>query len=93
MVFKKTLESPLDGKEVQQVHSKGDQSWEFIGRNDVIQLYIYLYLFFFRFFSHLDYLASQGPKAYSSNFQSQYPPPLLPPAQESGSQGEVSGDR
>ena len=55
----------------------------------VIQLYLYMYLFFFRFFSHLDYLASQGPKAYSSNFQSQY---LPPPPQESGSQGEVSGD-
>ena len=34
MVLKKTLESPLDYKEVQPVHSKGDQSWVFIGRTD-----------------------------------------------------------
>ena len=30
----KTLESPLDCKEVQPVHPKGDQSWVFIGRPD-----------------------------------------------------------
>ena len=30
----KTLESPLDCKEIQPVHSKGDQSWVFFGRND-----------------------------------------------------------
>ena len=35
MVLKKTLESPLDCKEIQPVHSKGDQSWVFIGRTDV----------------------------------------------------------
>ena len=29
-----TLESPLDCKEIQPVHSKGDQSWDFFGRND-----------------------------------------------------------
>ena len=34
MVLEKTLESPLDCKEVQAVHSKGDQSWVFIGRTD-----------------------------------------------------------
>ena len=34
MVFKKTLESPLDCKEFQPVHPKGDQSWVFIGRTD-----------------------------------------------------------
>ena len=34
VVLEKTLESPLDCKEVQQVHSKGDQSWVFIGRTD-----------------------------------------------------------
>ena len=34
MVLEKTLESPLDCKEIQPVHSKGDQSWEFIGRTD-----------------------------------------------------------
>ena len=34
VVLEKTLESPLDCKEIQPVHSKGDQSWVFIGRND-----------------------------------------------------------
>ena len=34
MVLEKTLESPLDCKENQQVHSKGDQSWVFFGRTD-----------------------------------------------------------
>ena len=34
MVLAKTLESPLDCKEIQPVHPKGDQSWVFIGRND-----------------------------------------------------------
>ena len=32
MVLEKTLESPLDSKEIQPVHSKGDQSWVFFGR-------------------------------------------------------------
>ena len=35
MVLEKTLKSPLDCKEVQPVHPKGDQSWVFIGRSDV----------------------------------------------------------
>ena len=34
MVLEKTLESPLDGKEIQPVHPKGDQSWVFIGGTD-----------------------------------------------------------
>ena len=34
LVLEKTLENPLDCKEIQPVHSKGDQSWVFIGRND-----------------------------------------------------------
>ena len=34
MVLEKTLESPLDCKEIQPVHPKGDQSWVFIGRAD-----------------------------------------------------------
>ena len=34
MVLEKTLESPLDCKEIQPVHSKGDRSWVFFGRND-----------------------------------------------------------
>ena len=35
MVLEKALESPLDCKEIQPVHSKGDQSWVFTGRTDV----------------------------------------------------------
>ena len=35
MVLEKTLESPLDCKEIQLVHPKGDQSWMFIGGPDV----------------------------------------------------------
>ena len=34
MVLEKTLESPLDSKEIQSVHSEGDQPWDFFGRND-----------------------------------------------------------
>ena len=34
MVLDKTLESPLDCKEIQPVHSEGDQPWDFFGRND-----------------------------------------------------------
>ena len=34
MVLEETLESPLDCKEIQPVHSKGDQPWDFFGRND-----------------------------------------------------------
>ena len=34
MVLEKTLESPFDCKEIQPVHSKGDQPWMFIGRTD-----------------------------------------------------------
>ena len=35
MVLEKTLESPLDCKEIQLVHPKGDQSWVFFVRTDV----------------------------------------------------------
>ena len=35
VVLEKTLESPLDCKEIQPVHPKGNQSWMFIGRTDV----------------------------------------------------------
>ena len=35
MVWEKTLESPLDCKEIQPVHPKGNQSWVFIGRTDM----------------------------------------------------------
>ena len=34
MVLEKTLESPLDCKDIQPVHPNGDQSWMFIGRTD-----------------------------------------------------------
>ena len=34
MVLEKTLESSMDCKEIQPVHSEGDQSWVFFGRND-----------------------------------------------------------
>ena len=34
MVLEKTLESPLDCKEIQPVHSEGDQPWDFFGRNE-----------------------------------------------------------
>ena len=33
-MLEKTLESPLDSKEIQPVHSAGDQPWDFFGRND-----------------------------------------------------------
>ena len=35
MMLEKTLESPLDCKEIQPVHSEGDQFWVFIGGTDV----------------------------------------------------------
>ena len=34
MVLEKTLESPLDCREIQPVHSEGNQPWEFFGKND-----------------------------------------------------------
>ena len=34
MVLEKTLESPLDCKEIKPIHPKGDQSWAFTGRTD-----------------------------------------------------------
>ena len=34
MVLEKNVESPLDCKEIQPVHSEGDQPWNFFGRND-----------------------------------------------------------
>ena len=34
-MLEKTLESPLESKEIQPVHHKGDQSWVYIGRTDV----------------------------------------------------------
>ena len=46
MVLEKTLESPLDCKEIQPVHSKGDQSWVFFGRTDALKLKL-------QYFGHL----------------------------------------
>ena len=34
VVLEKTIESPLDSKEIQPIHPKGNQSWIFIGRSD-----------------------------------------------------------
>ena len=34
MVLEKTLESPLECKEIQPVHSEGDQPWDFFEKND-----------------------------------------------------------
>ena len=34
VVLEKTLKSPLDSKEIQPIHPKGDQSWVFFGRTD-----------------------------------------------------------
>ena len=34
-LYERTLESPLDCKEIQPIHPKGDQSWVFIGGTDV----------------------------------------------------------
>ena len=45
MVLEKTLESPLDFKDTQPVHPKGDQSWVFIGGTDVelkLQYFVHL---------------------------------------------------
>ena len=44
MVLEKTLESPLDCKEIQPVHSERDQPWDFFGRNDAKA---------FQYFGHL----------------------------------------
>ena len=48
MVLEKTLESPLDCKEVQPVHPKGDQSWVSFGRTDALMLKLKL-----QYFGHL----------------------------------------
>ena len=46
MVLVKTSESPVDNKEIQPVHPKGDQSWVFIGRTDAEKLKL-------QYFAHL----------------------------------------
>ena len=42
MVLEKTLESPLDCKEIQPVHSEGDQPWDFFGRKLKLQYFGHL---------------------------------------------------
>ena len=54
VVLEKTLESPLDCKEIQLVHSKGDQPWDFFGRN-----YVKLKL---QYFGHLMWRADSFEK-------------------------------
>ena len=39
----KTLESPLNCKEIQPVHSKGDQPWVFFGRNEMLKLKLHYF--------------------------------------------------
>ena len=46
MVLERTLESPLGCKEIQPVHSEGDQPWDFFGGNDVLKLKL-------QYFGHL----------------------------------------
>ena len=65
MVLEKTLESPLDCKEIQLVHPKGDQSWVFIGRTNaelILTWAIFLTLTFIRTnhwnFENFNYLQS-----------------------------------
>ena len=43
MVLEKTLESPLDCKEIQPVHSEGDQSWDFFGRYEAKKLKLHYF--------------------------------------------------
>ena len=45
-MLEKTLESPLDCKEIQPVHSEGHQPWDFFGGNDVLKLKL-------QYFGHL----------------------------------------
>ena len=47
-MLEKTLESPLDCKEIQPVHPKGDQSWVFTGRTEGLMLKLKL-----QYFGHL----------------------------------------
>jgi len=56
VVLETTLESPLDCKEIQPVHSKGDQSWLFFGRTDAETEY------FGQYFGHLMLRADSSEK-------------------------------
>ena len=53
MVLEKTLESPLDYKEIQPVHSEGDQPWDFFGRN-VLKLKLQYFGHFMRSIDSLE---------------------------------------
>ena len=47
-MLEKTLEGPLDCKELQPVHSEGDQPWDFFGRKEMLMLKLKL-----QYFGHL----------------------------------------
>ena len=53
MVLEKTLENPLDCKEIQPVHSEGDQPWDFFGRN-VLKLKLQYFGHFMRSIDSLE---------------------------------------
>ena len=53
MVLEKTLASPLDCKEIQPVHSEGDQPWVFFGRNDAKALEGMMLKLKLQYFGHL----------------------------------------
>ena len=61
MVLEKTLERPLDCKEIQPVHSEGDQPWDFfllpVGKNDSISMSLF----------H-NYFANKGPSSQGYGF-------------------------
>ena len=55
-MLEKTLESPLDCKEIQPVHSKGDQPWVFFGRNDAEAEIFLVVQYFCHFMRRVDSL-------------------------------------
>ena len=56
MVLEKTLESPLDCKEIQPVHYRGDQPWVFFGRNDAEAEIFLVVQYFCHFMRRVDSL-------------------------------------
>ena len=63
VVLEKTLESLLDCKEIQPVHSEGDQPWDFFGRNDQPRQHIK---------KQIHYFANKGPSSQSYGFSSSH---------------------
>ena len=61
MVLEKTLESPLDCKEIQPVHSEGDQSWDFFAKNWT-QLSMLMLKLKLQYFGHLMRIADSFEK-------------------------------